>query len=69
MAEAMEWYRKAAEQENSRAQYSLGQCYHYGRGVEVNKQEAVKWYRKAAELGVPEAKEALQRLGGTAQFA
>ena len=43
-AEAVKWYRKAAEQNYAPAQNNLGLCYENGRGV-----EAAKWYRKAAE--------------------
>ncbi len=31
------------------AQYNLGVCYEFGRGVGQNYIEAAKWYRKAAE--------------------
>ena len=50
-AEAVKWYRKAAEQGYAYAQYSLGYCYECGKGVSVDYAEAVKWYRKAAEQG------------------
>jgi len=45
------WFTKAADQCHSEAQYSLGQLYHYGKGVTQNDQEAVKWYREAAGQG------------------
>ena len=47
--EAVRYYRKAAEQGNADAQYSLGFCYKYGHGVDESETEAVKWFRKAAE--------------------
>ncbi|MCR4921599.1 MAG: protein kinase [Bacteroidaceae bacterium] len=50
-AEAVEWYRKYAEQGFSDAQYNLGDAYHWGKGVEQDYAEAVKWYRKSAEQG------------------
>ena len=50
-ADAVSWYRKAAEQGHAIAQYRLGYCYDTGRGVEKDLIEAVKWYRKAAEQG------------------
>eukprot|EP01049_Picozoa_sp_SAG25_P009007 SAG25_NODE_857_length_5044_cov_2.869970_3_plen_674_part_00 len=50
-AEAVKWFRKAAEQGNSRAQNSLGNCYWRGIGIEKHKVQAVKWYCKAAEQG------------------
>ncbi|MDB4761874.1 sel1 repeat family protein [bacterium] len=49
--EAVKWYRRAADQGNATAQYSLGRSYDYGEGVEKDAEEAVKWYRKAAEQG------------------
>jgi TPR repeat protein len=48
-AEAVKWYRKAAEQNHSGAQSNLGVCYATGQGVLKDYAEAVKWYRKAAE--------------------
>jgi len=50
-AEAVKWYRKAAEQGHADAQCNLGYCYDKGKGVEQSYNEAVKWYRKAAEQG------------------
>ena len=48
-AEAVKWYRKAAEQNLAEAQTNLGSCYANGQGVAKDEVEAVKWYRKAAE--------------------
>ena len=48
-AEAVKWFRKAAEQNNADAQCYLGDCYDNGQGVVKDYVEAVKWYRKAAE--------------------
>ncbi|MGM9803707.1 MAG: tetratricopeptide repeat protein, partial [Muribaculaceae bacterium] len=39
----------AAEQGLADAQFELGFCYEYGRGVEPNPAEAAHWYRMAAE--------------------
>lgn len=51
-AEAVKWYRKAAEQGYARAQCDLGFMYENGRGVtKKDDYEAVKWYRKAADQG------------------
>ena len=47
--EAVEWYRKAAENGYAVAQNNLGNCLYSGRGCTQNYQEAVEWYRKAAE--------------------
>ena len=54
-AEAVKWYRKAAEQGLAEAQINLGYCYENGQGVPQDCTEAVKWYRKAAEHGLAEA--------------
>jgi TPR repeat protein len=58
-AEAVEWYRRAAEQNQVQAQFNLGFCYAYGHGVEKDEAEAVKWYRKVAEAGEVKAFNAL----------
>jgi SpoVK/Ycf46/Vps4 family AAA+-type ATPase len=50
-AEAVRWYRKAADQGNAQGQWYLGVMYGYGRGVAEDKAEAVRWYRKAADQG------------------
>jgi clan AA aspartic protease (TIGR02281 family) len=58
-AEAVKWYRKAADQGHSAAQFNLGGMYLYGHGVTQNYAEAVKWYRKAADQGEAKALSAL----------
>ena len=50
-AEAVKWYRKAAEQGLASAQYNLGVVYNNGQGVPQDYAEAVKWFMKAAEQG------------------
>jgi len=52
---AINWFRKAAEQDNAKGQNSLGVMYALGRGVMRDRDEAVRWYRKAAKQGLPEA--------------
>src|SRR6266853_1450322 len=54
-AEAVKWFRKAAEQNVADAQFSLGVCYANGRGVTKDDAEAVKWFRKAAEQNFADA--------------
>ncbi len=49
--EAVKWYRKAAENGHSQAQYVMGKSYHSGEGVPKDQVEAFKWWRKAAEQG------------------
>ncbi len=50
-AEAVKWFRLAAEQGNADGQYVLGSMYYKGHGVPQDYAEAVKWYRLAAEQG------------------
>src|SRR5260370_1425275 len=54
-AEAVKWFRKAAEQNVADAQFSLGVCYANGQGVTEDAAESVKWFRKAAEQNYAEA--------------
>ena len=58
----MKWWRKAAEQDYSTAQFNLGGCYYEGLGVEKDKAEAMKWFRLAADNGEEDAQEALEML-------
>jgi len=58
-AEAVKWFRKAAEQGDADAQGFLGVMCYIGDGVPEDKTEAVKWYRKAAEQGHARAQNAL----------
>ena len=50
-AEAVAWYRRAAEQGLAGAQFSLGSMYDRGIGVTADHLEAAKWIRLAAEQG------------------
>ena len=58
-AEAVKWWRKAAEQGHAVAQ-TLGDMYDIGLGVPKDYAEAAKWVRKAAEQGNADAKEWLE---------
>ena len=60
-AEAVKWFRKAADQGFAPAQYSLGSHYARGDGVVKDVSEAVKWWGKAAEQGDAEAQYSLAR--------
>ena len=48
---ALEWYRKAADQGYAVAQVILGWHYHTGEGVPQDDAEAARWYRLAADQG------------------
>ena len=44
----MNWYRKAAEQGDARAQINIGIMYTSGQGVKQDYAEATAWYEKAS---------------------
>ena len=50
-AQAVKWYRLAAEQGHELAQFALGSMYFNGKGVVQDYAQAVNWYRLAAEQG------------------
>ena len=58
-AEAVKWYRQAAEQGDADAQFVLGVKYDSGQGVPKDDAESVKWHRKAAEQSDADAQVAL----------
>jgi TPR repeat protein len=60
--EAMNWYRKAADQGYAEAHIMIASMYRGGIGVKVDPHEALKWYRKAAELGEAGGQAALASL-------
>ena len=59
------WYRKAAEQGSSEAQYNLGVMYHYGQGVPQNQSVAKEWFDKACHNGSQQGCDAYQKLDQT----
>jgi TPR repeat protein/CHAT domain-containing protein len=58
-AEALRWYRRAADHGHTFAQYNLGVMYSKGRGVTRDDAEALRWFRKAADQGSAEAQTGL----------
>ena len=62
-AQAVQWYRKAAEQGHVLAQDDLAFCYGNGVGTKQDLAQAVEWYRKAAQQGSEGAKLRLNDLG------
>lgn len=54
-AEALKWYRKAAEQGDALAQTQLGLMYIKGMGAPKDEAQAMAWLRKAAEQGYASA--------------
>ena len=61
-SEAVSWYRKAAEQGNANAQYSLGLCYYLGTGVVKNEVEGYKWILLSIAQGYENARKNLSVL-------
>ena len=53
-------FKKAAENGDAEAQYTVGLYYHTGSFLAKNEAEAVKWWRKAAKQGHEQAKHALK---------
>ena len=54
-AQALSWYRKAAERGYPEAQLLLGIMYDQGVGVAQDYAQAITWYRKAAEQNYAKA--------------
>ena len=51
LEKAVEYFRRAAKDNNKEAQFMIGLCYERGEGVRVEKTMAIYWYSKAAEQG------------------
>ena len=66
-AEAVKWFRTAAERGIPEACYALGGMYYDGRGVSQDYEESFRWWLKAAEKGMAEAQNDVASLyrGGT----
>ncbi len=58
-AEAMRWYRLAAESGNADAQVGVGNLYAMGLGVPQDYGDALRWFRMAADQGDSEAEDSL----------
>ena len=54
-AQALIWYRLAADQGNARAEYNLALAYQNGEAVPKDMAQAMAWYRKSADQGDPAA--------------
>lgn len=61
-AQAVYWFKKAAEQDEVNAQQFLGVCYFYGHGVPEDWSQAKFWWGKAAAQGNDNAYQALEQL-------
>lgn len=54
-AQALKYYRMAADQGDAEAAFYIGVMYRSGDGVEKNEKEGLNWVLKAAEKGYPPA--------------
>jgi len=61
-AEAVRWFRIAADEGYPPAQYALGRMYGSGQGVAQDIEQALAWYRKAADQDYAVAQYALARI-------
>jgi TPR repeat protein len=66
-AEALHWYRRAAESGNSSAQFNLACMLLEGEGCEPDRAEGIRWLRRAAASGDSQAPRYLVHLGEAEQ--
>lgn len=59
---AVEWFKKAATENNPNACYLLGDCYSMGRGVAKDINAAIDWYKKAESSGNKDARQRIEEL-------
>jgi uncharacterized protein len=50
-AQAVQWYRRSAENGDPQAEHDLGCSYRDGSGVDRDLEEAFDWFMKAARRG------------------
>jgi len=50
-AEAVTWFRRAADAGDVGSMYQLACCYEFGSGVAIDFVQAVAWFRRAADAG------------------
>jgi hypothetical protein len=62
-AQALVWFRRAAERGHVDAQFALANAYEEGYGVAPNTPTALAWYKRAADGGHVLAASRLNRLG------
>jgi hypothetical protein len=61
--EALEYYRKAAEQKHPDAEFNIGYWYETGQaGLKRDYNTAAQWYARASDHGNARARDALDRL-------
>jgi len=59
-ADAMRWYRQAADKGDTNAMLNIGWLYKLGQGVPTDRAEARRWFTKAADGGNQGARDELR---------
>lgn len=54
-SEALQWYQRAADQNDANGFNNVGSMYLHGLGTEANAEKAVEYYHQAAACGLPTA--------------
>lgn len=62
LTQAVQWYRRAADQGHAPAQFRLAQLHEQGRGLPRDERQALSWYTAAAEQGYQAATDRLQAI-------
>lgn len=57
---AFRLFQDAASKGNANAQFLLGICYRYGKGVDTAEEEALRWFHMAVDQGISIAQEHIQ---------
>jgi hypothetical protein len=65
LAQAAEWYLRAAEGGFARAQYAIAEMYESGSGVDRDVVQAYKWFKLAAEQRYEDARKRRKKLADT----
>jgi hypothetical protein len=69
LSTALSWYRKAAEQNHAKSQYTVAVAYAYGLGGVIKDDDtAVKWLHRAAGNGHRKAQQLLARIYQTGEL-
>ena len=54
--QAFYWYKQAADKQNAKAIFKVGECYANGIGVKKDMEKANHWWALAEKCGIVEAK-------------
>ena len=63
-SKALAWYGPAADRGDVRAQRAIGDIYHYGWGVPLDRGAALRWYHRAAAQGDVRSQKSLALMYG-----